>query len=284
MHQSIASTLRSCLSFVATVLLLVVALTGCGEDDSQRNAGGDAGSDTSAKRRVSIAAASDLKFALDDVITAFKSREPNIDVQVAYGSSGNFFSQLSNNAPFDVFLSADIEYPRKLIAAGLGLKETEFLYGIGQIVVWVPNSSTIDVEKLGIRALTQAGVEKVAIANPQHAPYGRAAEAAMRKLGVYEAVADRLVLGENISQTAQFVESGAADVGVIALSLALAPSMRAKGRYWSVPVDAYPRLEQGGVVLSWAQDRAAATSFIAYLNGSEGRSTLREYGFIMPGE
>lgn len=284
MHQSIASTLRSCLSFVATVLLLVVAPAGCGEDDAQRNAGGDAGSDTSAKRRVSIAAASDLKFALDDVIAAFKSREPNIDVQVAYGSSGNFFSQLSNNAPFDVFLSADIEYPRKLIAAGLALKETEFLYGIGQIVVWVPNSSTIDVEKLGIRALTQAGVEKVAIANPQHAPYGRAAEAAMRKLGVYEAVADRLVLGENISQTAQFVESGAADVGVIALSLALAPSMRAKGRYWSVPVDAYPRLEQGGVVLSWAQDRAAATSFIAYLNGSEGRSTLREYGFIMPGE
>src|SRR5262249_39922487 len=158
-------------------------------------------------------------------------------------------------APFDLYLSADIDYPRKLMESRLALQESEFVYAVGHLVVWVPNGSKLDLDRLGIRAVADPSVKKLAIANPKHAPYRRAAEAALKKFGIYDDVKDRLVLGENIAQTAQFVESGSADVGIIALSLALAPAMRDKGRYWTVPLDAYPRLEQGGVILSWAKDR-----------------------------
>src|SRR5581483_1694642 len=134
----------------------------------------------------------------------------------------------------------------------------------------------------GIRAVLDPGVRKVAIANPRFAPYGRAAEAALQHAGVYDQVKDRLVLGENIAQTAQFVESGAADVGLIALSLALAPPLRDQGRHWEVPADAYPRLEQGGVMLTWARDRAATQELRDYLTGEEGRAVLRKFGFRLP--
>jgi molybdate transport system substrate-binding protein len=231
-----------------------------------------------------VAAAADLKFALDEVVGAFERQHPDIRVKATYGSSGSFFAQLSNEAPFDLFLSADIDYPRKLIEQGKAEKGSEFLYAVGHLVVWVPAASKLDVQKLGIRALADPSVKKVAIANPRQAPYGRAAEAALKKLGVYDDVKGRLVLGENIAQAAQFVESGAADAGVIALSLALAPAMRDTGRYWEVPLDAYPRLEQGGVLLKWAKDPEAAQALLDFLTGGEGRAILKRYGFILPGE
>jgi molybdate transport system substrate-binding protein len=155
---------------------------------------------------------------------------------------------------------------------------------VGQIVVWVPNDSTIDVERLGIQALLSPAARKVAIANPQHAPYGRAAESALKSLGVYDQVKDRLVLGENIAQTAQFIESGAANIGIIALSLAMAPAMKEKGRYWQVPLDAYPTIEQGNVILNWAKDREATEEFRSFVAGEQGRETMKRYGFILPGE
>jgi molybdate transport system substrate-binding protein len=148
----------------------------------------------------------------------------------------------------------------------------------------VPNGSKLDLDKLGIRTVADPSVKKIAIANPKHAPYGRAAEAALKKLGVYDDVKDRLVLGENIAQTSQFVESGSADVGLIALSLALAPNMREKGRYWDVPLDAYPRLEQGGVILNWAKDREATQALREFMMGKDGRAILKKYGFMLPGE
>jgi molybdate transport system substrate-binding protein len=206
-----------------------------------------------------------------------------VSLEIVYGSSGNFFAQLSNRAPFDMYFSADMEYPRKLIEAGHADKRTEFLYAIGQIVVWAGASSPLDVETRGIEALLDERARKIAIANPEHAPYGRAAEAALRSLGVYEQVKDRLVLGENIAQTAQFVESGAADVGIIALSLAMAPAMQGKGRYWLVPLDAYPKMEQGGIILNWAKEREAAEDVCAFVTSAAGRTTLARYGFILPG-
>src|SRR5262249_3283280 len=160
-----------------------------------------------------------------------------------------------------MFLSADIAYPRQLIDAQLADADSEFLYGIGQLVVWTPKTTSIDVERNGIQALTERNVGKIAIANPAHAPYGRAAESALKSLGVYDAVKDRLVLGDNVAQAAQFVESGAADAGIIAHALALSPNLGDKGSFWIVPADAYPRLEQGGVIMSWATDREAADSF-----------------------
>jgi molybdate transport system substrate-binding protein len=200
-----------------------------------------------------------------------------VEVEVAYGSSGNFFAQIGNHAPFDVFLSADLEYPRKLAAAGSGQAEAVFTYAVGRIVVWVPASSSLDPAT----ALRDPGVKHVAIANPKHAPYGRAAQAALRSLGVYESVQPKLVLGENIAQTLQFVDSGAADLGIVALSLALAPAASARGRYWEIPLDAYPRMEQAGIIL---KDSKAARDFRAFLLSANGRRILKQYGFLAPGE
>jgi molybdate transport system substrate-binding protein len=234
------------------------------------------------RKEVSVAAAADLKFAFDELIGQFEQASPEIQVKVTYGSSGNFFAQLTNRAPFDIYFSADMTYPRQLVEKGMADKESEFLYAIGQIVVWVRNESSIDVEKLGIESLRNSTIRKIAIANPQHAPYGRAAEAALKHFQLSEAVQDRLVLGENIAQTAQFVESGAADIGIIALSLAKAPALRDKGRYWLVPLAAYPTMEQGSVILNWAKQRDATDQFRSFVAGPKGREILARYGFILP--
>lgn len=228
---------------------------------------------------VRVAAATDLKFALDEAVDVFRARHPNIKLQVTYGSSGNLYAQLVNHAPFDVFLSADVDYPHRLVREGLASEGDEFVYGVGRIVIWVPRSSSIDVEKLGMQSLLNPAVRKIAIANPRHAPYGRAAEAAMKSTGVYEQVKNRLVLGDTVLQAGQFVESGNADIGVISRSHALAPSLRDKGRFWEVPLDAYPRRVQGGVILSWVQSRSAADALRNFMLGEEGRTILRRFGF-----
>jgi len=225
------------------------------------------------------AAAADLKFALDDLTNQFHGKYPKI--HVTYGSSGNFFAQLQSGAPFDVFFSADMAYPRKLAEAGLAADDV-FLYAIGRIVVWVPKVSSLDVNKLGIKALLEPLARKIAVANPEHAPYGRAAVAAMKALNLYGQVASRLVYGENIAQTAQFVQSGTADVGILALSLAVAPRMREAGRFWQVPLDAYPRIEQGGVILKSSRDLEMARAFRDFVLGDRGREVLERYGFSLP--
>jgi molybdate transport system substrate-binding protein len=245
-------------------------------------AGCAGGGGSPSARVVRVAAAADLKFAFDDLTTAFRAKRPDIAVSVAYGSSGNFFTQMSNDAPFDLFLSADMDYPRKLVQQGRAVKDSEFQYAVGRVVVWAPAASPLDLEKLGIRACAEPEVKKVAIANPQHAPYGRAAEAALKHAGLYDQVKDRLVLGENVAQAAQFVESGAADVGIVALSLAMAPPLRDRGRYWEVPADGYPRLDQGGVILTGAKDMAAAQALRDFLMSDEGRAVLDKFGFRRP--
>jgi molybdate transport system substrate-binding protein len=228
---------------------------------------------------VRVAAAGDLRFTMGEIVEAFRRERPAVDVLVTYGSSGNFYAQLSNRAPFDIFFSADVDYPRRLIRQGLALVDSEFLYGIGRLVVWVPRTSPIEVEKLGMQALLSPSVRRIAIANPRHAPYGRAAEAAMKNLGVYDQVKTRLVLGDSVMQAAQFVDSGGAEVAIISHSLALVPPLRDKGRFWEVPLNAYPRREQGGVILSWAQDRAAAEAFRDFVLSEGGRAILLRHGF-----
>lgn len=233
---------------------------------------------------VRVAAAADLKFALQEVVAAFHDERPDVEVKVTFGASGEFCAQLSNRAPYDLFLSADMDYPRRLVGAGVADKDSEFRYAVGHLVVWVQRDSPLDVERLGIQALLDPSVKKIAIANPRHAPYGRAAEAALKNLGVYEKVRDRLVLGENIAQAAQFAQSGGADAGVIALSLALSPPMRDAGKFWPVPADSFPRLDQGGVILNGARDREAADAFRTFLLSSAGKAVLRRFGFALPGE
>jgi len=231
--------------------------------------------------RLAIAAAADLQFALVEVKAAFVKVHPGVDVAITYGSSGNFYAQLLSKAPFDLYLSADLAYPKQLVAAGMADGATAFLYSRGRLVLWVPKASPIPVEQLGLKALVHPSAKKVAIANPRHAPYGRAAEAALAKVGMLEALQPRLVFGENIAQTAQFVQTGAADIGILALSLVKAPVLAAAGRYWELPEDAHPPLDQGGVILNHARNRADALAFRAFLQSPPAVEILRRYGFVV---
>jgi len=233
-------------------------------------------------QEIRVAAAADLKYALDEIIAGFEKARPGASVSATYGSSGNLFAQLNNGAPFDLFLSADAKFPRRLVQNKNAAPESFFLYGVGRLVVWVPNASPLDVKKLKMRALLAPSVRKISIANPQHAPYGQAAVAAMKKAGVYQGARGNLVLGENVAQAAQFVQTGAADVGVIALSLAKSPRMQKAGRYWEIPPSLFPRLEQGGVTLASGRNPALARQFQVQLTGKRGRAVLKHYGFILP--
>lgn len=231
---------------------------------------------------ITVAAGSDLKFAFEEVAAEFQRVHPEVKIETTFGASGNFYAQLENKAPFDLFLSADVGFPRKLIEHDAAEADTEFLYAIGRVGVWVRNDSPLDLNKQGIEALTDARVRSISIANPKVAPYGRAAEAALSHFGIYEKIQDRLVLGENVAQAAQFVESGSADAGVIAHSLALAPSMKDKGRFWMIPIEAHPKLEQGGVILKWAKNPDACRQLRLFLISEQGREILRRYGFEQP--
>jgi molybdate transport system substrate-binding protein len=231
---------------------------------------------------VTVAAASDLASAMNEIAATFE-KATGCSVRVSTGSSGNFLSQIENGAPFDVFFSADIEYPKKLEAEGLAAPGSTYLYATGKIVLWVRNDSPLDISK-GFAALGDSGVHKIAIANPLHAPYGRAAEDALRKAGVFDAVKDKLVLGENISQAAQFAESGNADAGIIALSLAVAPGMKEKGRFWQVSEKLYAPIEQGVVVSHASKNPQGAQAFLDFIKTPEMAALLRRYGFVLPGK
>ena len=225
---------------------------------------------------VTVAAASDLSFAMKEIIAGFE-HETGYKVRLTLGSSGNFYAQIASGAPFDVFLSADLNSPRQLEQRGFAVSGSTFVYGIGRIALWVRQGSPLNLERLGMQALLDPSVKKIAIANPEHAPYGKAAVAAMEHAKVYDRAKQRLVLGENISQTAQFVQSGAADVGIIALSIVLSQPMRAAGRYWTIPPETYPRLEQGAVLLKRAGP--GARRFHEWLRGAAARDILKRYGF-----
>ena len=232
-------------------------------------------------QEITVAAAADMSAALPQLVDAY-TKKTGQTVKVSFGASGNLTNQIRNGAPFDVFLSADEEYPQQLIAEGLASKETLYRYAVGRLVLWVPSDSPLDLERLGINALLDPSVKKISIANPATAPYGRAAAAALRHFGIYDQVASRLVIGENISQAAQFVESGNAQAGLLALSHALAPALKDKGRYWAVPLDAYPTLNQAAVVLAKSKQRDAARKFLQFVQTPEAIAVFAKYGFTLP--
>jgi len=229
---------------------------------------------------VKIAAAADLKFAMAELSCQFE-KESGAKLDVTYGSSGNFLTQIQNGAPFDLFFSADSEYPKKLEAVGLAEPGTLREYAVGHIVIWTPRDSGIDAAKAGWQSLLDQRVTRIAIANPEHAPYGRAAVAAMKKAGIYEQVKDRLVYGENISQAAEFVQSGNAQAGIIALSLALSPAMK-NGNRWEIPADSYPAIKQADVLLNASKNKDAARRFLDFVSGPRGHEILQRYGFTVP--
>jgi molybdate transport system substrate-binding protein len=230
---------------------------------------------------LTVAAAADLQFAMQDVSTRFQ-KETGKKVNVIYGSSGNFFQQIQNGAPFDMFFSANLDYPKKLEAADLTEKDTYYQYASGEIVLWVPNESKVDLNA-GLKALLDPAIKKIAIANPEHAPYGQAAVAAMQKENLYDKVSAKFVLGENISQTASFVVSGSADAGIVALSLALSPNMKGHGRYVEIPAADYPAIQQACVVLKSSKNKDVARQFLLFVKTTAVSDLFKSYGFNVPG-
>lgn len=226
---------------------------------------------------IRIAAASDLKFALDSVVSAFKKAHADSRIDVTYGSSGKLYEQISNGAPFDLYFSADIDYPLNLKKKGMAISDVQ-KYGVGRIVIW---SKLMDPNSAKIKSLVNKAVSKIAIANPRHAPYGQRAEEALKYYQIYNELSERLVYGENISQTAQFVTTGAADIGIIALSLALSPTMeKMNGHYWLIPELAHKPLNQGFVVLKHAEKNALANELKDFVLTKQALDILAYFGFI----
>ncbi len=234
-----------------------------------------------AKRPLSVAAAANLKIAAEELKKAFEAQDPGVAVTLTFGASGAFFAQIQNGAPFDVFLSADREYPARVIAARLGAAADERIYAIGKLVAWLPPGSKVDLERRGLAALADPAVKRIAIANPAVAPFGRAAERALEAAGVHDAVKDKLVLGMSVGQTAQFATTGGADVAFLPHSLTFGKEL-AGGKVVFVPEALYPRIEQSGLVLGAARDPALARAFLAFVTGEEGRAILARYGYGLP--
>lgn len=229
-----------------------------------------------------VAAASDLRFALEEIAAAFE-RQGRGRVRLAFGSSGQLATQIEQGAPFDVFFSANEAFVQTLARKGVIVADTVQLYAIGRIVLWVRTASPLDVTG-GFGSLLDERVRFVAIANPEHAPYGLAAVQALRSAGLYDRVRPRLVLGENISQTLQFVQTGNADIGIVAFSLAIAPTVRPMGRYWIIPSYLHRPIRQAAGVAVRSRHQDLARAFLGFVNGPAGRPVMRRFGLTLPGE
>lgn len=230
-----------------------------------------------------VAAASDLQFALTDVAAAF-TRATGQEVRLSFGSSGNFFRQIRQGAPFELFFSADEDFVFDLSKEGL-TQDDGALYAVGRIVLLLPHGSPLKadptLDDLG-KALQDGRLKRFAIANPEHAPYGRRAEEALRDAGLWDSIKSRLVLGENVSQAAQFALSGNTQGGIIAYSLALAPELAAKANHVLIPDHMHQPLRQRAVAIRGAG--ATAQAFLTFVQGEEARAIMRRYGFVLPGE
>jgi len=276
-----------------------------------------AGQTAHAGEKITIAAAADLKFALDEIVVLFNKAHPADQVETIYGSSGKFQTQIRQGAPFDLYFSADIAYPRALKTEGFaaeGSPQTPVKgtppdahpsvglgagggaptgvplagtasevqpYAVGRIVLW---SSSRDAGKMTLADLADPAIRKIAIANPKHAPYGKRAEEALRAAGVWEKVEAKLVYGENVAQAAQFVQSGNAQVGIIALSLALSPELAKRGGYALISDKLHQPLEQGFIVTRRAAANSLAQVFASFMAGNEARAIMTRYGFVLPNE
>lgn len=230
---------------------------------------------------LTVAAAADLSSALKDIGDRFE-KKTGIHLKLSFGASGAMTQQIENGAPFDMFFSADMDYPRQLARDGQADSATLYQYAVGKLVLWVPADSALDVAHKGVNVLLDPSVRKISIANPQHAPYGRAAVEALKHAGLYKRLADKIVMGENVSQAAQFAESGNAQAGFVALAHAVAPAMQGKGKYWEVPSDYYAPLAQGVVAISRSPHKKEAAQLLEYIKTKPAAETFQKYGFTLP--
>ncbi|MDD2733352.1 MAG: molybdate ABC transporter substrate-binding protein [Desulfuromonadaceae bacterium] len=230
--------------------------------------------------KITVAAAADLKFAMDEIVTGFNKNHSDVVVEVIYGSSGKFFTQIQQGAPFDLYFSADIAYPRALAKKGLAASDVT-PYAVGRIVLW---SNSMDTTHMTLASLADPRITKIAIANPKHAPYGKRAEEALRAGKMWDTVQSKLVFGENIAHTAQFVQTGNAQIGIIALSLVLNPELSKKGGYYLIPDTLHLPLEQAYIITKHGADKLLAKQFAQYMTSKETRRIMTRYGFVLPGE
>lgn len=228
--------------------------------------------------KITVAAAADLKFAMDEIATTFKKSTPTDEIEIIYGSSGKFHTQIQQGAPYDLYFSADIAFPRELSKDGFAGSDVK-TYAFGRIVLW---SASLDASQLTLESLTDSAITRIAIANPKHAPYGKRAEEALRSAGLWDKLESKLVNGENIAHTAQFVQTGNAQVGIIALSLAVNPELASKGGYWLIPDTLHEPLEQGYIITRRAADNALAKRFAEYMGSEPARTVMKRYGFVLP--
>jgi molybdate transport system substrate-binding protein len=226
-----------------------------------------------------VAAASDLTHCIDELATAFRQNAPGAELKVTVGASGNFFAQIKNGAPYEVFLSADMRYPSQLASEGAADGATLSTYAIGRVALWTTDPR-FDLSQ-GMRVLADARVTRVAIANPDVAPYGRAAKSALQQFGFWDTVKDKLVIGENIAQTAQFVQTGNAQIGLVSYATVLAPNVKGKGSYYLVP-EGGTSIEQGAIVTRRGHDNPLAGRFIQFLHSQPARAIFLRHGFGLP--
>jgi molybdate transport system substrate-binding protein len=226
-----------------------------------------------------IAAAADLQSVMPEIAKAFETAN-GAHVSVSYGSSGNFVAQIENGAPFDLFFSADDEYPRQLVNFGRAESRSIVVYGVGSLVLWLPANAKCNLITEKWDCLLKYEI-KIAIANPAHAPYGRAAVAALQSAHVYDQVRTKLVLGESVAQAAQFVQSGNAQAGLLAFSQLRAPALR-DGQIWIVPQDNYPPILQAVVILKNTKQESLAEKFVKFVTDGPGRELLQQFGFHPP--
>lgn len=230
-----------------------------------------------------VAAASDLKFAIEKVAARFE-QETGHKLRLVFGSSGNFKTQILQGAPFHLFMSADEGFVYELAGAGK-TEDRGRMYAVGRIGIMVPPGSPLkpDGELKDLAAALKEGrLQKFAIANPEHAPYGARAKEALQRAGLWDAIQPKLVFGENISQTAQFVESGNAQIGIVALSLAISPQLADQGGYWLIPDTLHAPLEQGFMITQRAAGNALARAFAEYMSDPATRAIMVRYGFVLP--
>ena len=270
-HRSVFVTLRAGKSIVKTLCcaLLILSLSVVPESRAQ------------SVKELTVGAAADLSPALKDLGDSFE-RKTGIHLKFSFGASGALTQQIENGAPFDLFFSADMDYPRQLVRDGQADASTLYQYAVGKLVLWVAADSSLDVEHKGMNALLDPSVKKISIANPQHAPYGRAAVEALKHAGIYDRLADKIVMGENVSQAAQFAESGNAQAGFVALAHAVSLGMQGKGKYWEIPGDYYAPLAQGAVVISRSPHKKQAAQFLEYVKTKPAAETFQRYGFTLP--
>lgn len=232
-----------------------------------------------AQTKLSIAAASDLYKVLEDVKIDFEAIHPDIRLQLSFGASGALTAQIQQGAPFDVFLSADEDLPSKLHTAGFASVDGPFLYTVGNITLWIRKDLKLDLEHDGWKVLLSPSVSKISIANPKVAPYGKAAENALYRAGIYDKIKSKLIFADNIAQAAQFLYAGAAEAGIISPSQVNNVILRSNGLTWKLPAHSYPPIRQAGVIIKSSQHPHQAKAFQTFLTGKVGQMIFARHGF-----